>query len=351
MKVLIIQNVITHYNEALYNALANESNINLTIAHGGARRQDKNIIYDEINFTFFDFSGFTIIKDKIYNICQDFDVVIAMSDIRWLSLVSLSFWKRRKFRLVYWGIGTSASYKTKLDSNRKWDIIRYFMARKADAMLFYSSYPIDKYVNAGIVKEKLFVAHNTLEENISFNYNKNKNKLIFIGTLYKEKGIFELLNAYLKSNVCNVLELNIIGDGDEKDNIIEFISKNKLENSVFVRGAIYDKKELFNYFNDSIACISPSQAGLSVLKSMANGVPFITKKDAITGGEIFNIEHNQNGVLYTDENDLVSICEEILENPIKYIELGENAKKYYAKNRQIVDMKKSFIEAINYSLN
>ena len=116
-------------------------------------------------------------------------------------------------------------------------------------------------------------------------------------------------------------------------------------------GAIYDFKKLEPYFRQSFACISPGQAGLTVLTSMGYGTPFITKVGAITGGEIFNIKNNENGIIYDQENDLTNIIIDIHKNRQKYITMGINARKFYMTNRRPDQMVVGLTEAIKYSIN
>jgi len=174
--------------------------------------------------------------------------------------------------------------------------------------------------------------------------------LLFIGTLYKEKGIFELLTAYKNAffNNADIPILNVIGDGKEMSKIIQWINKNELNNKIYLRGAIYDSATLEYYFKNAIACISPSQAGLSVLLSMGYGVPFITNFNSITGGERLNIKNNQTGILYKKHSDLMKIILDICVDKIKYLNMGIKAKKFYNEHRTANHMVSGFINAINY---
>ena len=108
--------------------------------------------------------------------------------------------------------------------------------------------------------------------------------------------------------------------------------------------------ELEKIFNITTACISPNQAGLSVLKSMGNRTIFITKKSAITGGEIFNIENNVNGLLYEKDEDLIDILIWLLDNPQKNMEMNINAYKFYHEYRTPKMMSNSICQAIENSL-
>ena len=179
---------------------------------------------------------------------------------------------------------------------------------------------------------------------------KVKESLLFIGTLYKQKRIYELLESYKTAKKANskVPRLEIIGGGDEFENIKVWILENEFENDVFLRGKIFDENLLSSYFSSAIACISPGQSGLSVLKSMGYGVPYISMKNAITGGEIFNIENGVSGVLYNNDSQLADIILDITENKKKYIQMGLNAKTHYNNYRKPQDMANGLISAIEY---
>ena len=149
----------------------------------------------------------------------------------------------------------------------------------------------------------------------------------------------------------NPIDLHIIGTGSEFDNICNYIVTNNLSNRIHMHGAIYDHNILEQYFRSAFACISPGQAGLSVLTSMGYGTAFITKKNAITGGEIFNIIDNFNGILYNNDEDLFNILLDIDNNKKKFIDFGKNARKYYVDNRQPEMMVDVFFKAFTYVIN
>jgi glycosyltransferase involved in cell wall biosynthesis len=266
--------------------------------------------------------------------------------------MSLLFYKKRKFKIILWGIGIRASYTHGFGEKTMWDKLRFYLMRKADALVFYSNYPIDIYKEQKFPKNKLFVANNTVLVN-SYANNNVRDSIIFIGTLYKQKKIYELLESYNEAFKKNgtIPRLEIIGHGDEYENIHEWISTNKLSEHVFLRGKIYDEPILASYFCKAIACISPGQAGLSVLKSMGYAVPFITKKNAITGGEIFNIESGMSGILYEKDSELVDIILDIALSPSKYIDMGISAKKHYDKCRKPIDMANEISQSIEYVCN
>ncbi|HOK96186.1 MAG TPA: glycosyltransferase, partial [Anaerohalosphaeraceae bacterium] len=141
---------------------------------------------------------------------------------------------------------------------------------------------------------------------------------------------------------------NIIGDGDEYKNIQEWLKDNGFSNTINLVGALFDQEKLEPYFRKAFACISPGQAGLSVLTSMGYGTPFVTTKDAITGGEILNIEHGKTGILYEKPEELTNILVDISDNPEKYVQMGKDARKFYLANRRPDQMAQAIIDAIEF---
>ena len=211
------------------------------------------------------------------------------------------------------------------------------------------------YWDGIIEKAKIFVAHNTVDViKVPANKLENLNSLLFIGSLYKEKMIFELLESFneviKKYDNKKFFKLNIAGSGCEYDNIKKYIVDNKLTENIFLLGPVYDENEIAKLFSTSLLCISPNQSGLSVLKSMGYGVPFVTRSTSITGGERLNIDHNYNGILYNTRDELCEIIENAYLNKTTYFEMGLNAKNYYLNNATTKHMAKGFIDAINYAL-
>jgi glycosyltransferase involved in cell wall biosynthesis len=241
------------------------------------------------------------------------------------------------------------------DEDRRLDKIRFFLMNRADSLIFYCTYPINRYVlDGGIDRNKLFVAHNTVAIPYKIEVPLQKKYFLFVGTLYKAKKIYDLLTAYLKAynKNFNLQPLIVVGTGDEIDSVTNWIEDNKLEEKIFLKGAIYDQEVLQSIFKDAICCISPGQAGLSVLTSLAYGVPFVTSKNAITGGEIFNIKHQDNGIIYDGQiESLSNIIEELSINHDEVQRLSINAQNYYYDTATLDHMVQGFSEGIEYGFS
>jgi glycosyltransferase involved in cell wall biosynthesis len=347
-KVLILYNNLFHYRIPIFRLLAEKYDLTVAYSMGSDSKEQLNFKVEKLPVI--KINRFVIHKNNIFRLCQNFDAVIAYGDIAWLKISMLPFYKKRRFKLILWTIGVSASYNKAFDSVKKWDSVRDFFYKKADALIFYTDYPIKKYIERGFLKEKMFVAPNTVEVLKNDQTEITKDSILFIGTLYMQKGLLLLLENYKLAFLqnSNIPVLNIVGGGDEFGNVRDWISSNNLVDKIILHGPVFDIDIKSNFFERAFACISPNQAGLSVLESMGYGVPFVTQKDSITGGERLNIIQNENGILYNNHHELEDIILEITSNPQKYIKMGKNARDFYMKYRKPTDMANGLVNAVEY---
>lgn len=349
-KVIILYNQLFHYRIPVWNILAQYCDLTVTYSEGKEITIPDNVSFKVMYLKPCNKSKrFVIQKANVRKMAKEYDVVIAYGDIAWLKFSTLPWFNKTK--VIFWTLGVSASYDSGYDKKSTWDKIRAFFYRQADAMVFYTTYPIDKYEKMGIPRERMFEAPNTVAvEPVKEEFKKDS--LLFIGTLYRQKGIQYLLDAYKNNrNNPNIVPLNIIGKGPDSEYIANWIKENDLEDVIKMHGAIYDNEEKAKFFTRAYACISPLQAGLSVLESMGYGVPFITIKDAITGGELFNIHDGIDGVTMDSAEELNGLVADIFDNRQKYLDYGIKAKEFYDNCRKPEDMAEGLWKAIQYVLN
>ena len=347
-KVLLIQQVIPSYRLPIFNMLA--QNVDLTVVYeSGAAPKDAQF-QTKLVKTFRVPRLGKVYRGGLNRLTKGYDVVINSLDTPAYAVKCLGRLKRKGFGLVHWGIGVSASYSSAFDSPDADASFYESVLRESDACLFYSDYPFKKYNAQGWQQEKLFVAPNTVLVERD-DTPRTRDTLLFLGSLYPQKGFDELLEQYALAYAENprVSRLIIIGDGSEKSRIEAWVQEHHLEERITLTGAIFDDAELGRYFSSAIACVSPNQAGLTVLKSMGCGVPYITRRDAITGGELFNITHGVNGVLYDRPEELKGILLDLTEHPETYMLYGKNARAHYEANRKPEDMLAGFLAAIAYA--
>ncbi len=351
-KMLILQNEISAYNVPVYNIIGEHYELTL-----GFYLKDKSKIECNFNKVKLDsrvIGPFTFIKG-LRKIASDYDVVSIIPNLRNPSYCLLPFLPHRN-KIVNWSIGFRASYTNPYLTNRRHvfaDRVFQSVLEHCDASIFYMEKAKEFWKKTDFDVSRVFVAPNTTQVMPITIKPEIKKDFLFVGTLYKGKGLDLLLDAYRqvveKQNPEN--KLHIVGDGAERKALEEYVALQNLSENVIFHGAIYDEKVLADQFSHALLCISPTQGGLSVPKSMGYGVPFVTRKDAITGGEIYHITPGVNGIMYDKDDDLLNILSDACQNSQKYIEMGVKAQEYYNNNATVLHMAQGAMDAIEYVLN
>jgi glycosyltransferase involved in cell wall biosynthesis len=164
---------------------------------------------------------------------------------------------------------------------------------------------------------------------ISLGYNDNNTIFIYVGRLVKDKGINELINAFVLLNKqydkCRLLilgEYEHFGNSLSPDIIKEIDTNNKINLIGF-------KSDIRPYLNVSDCLILPSyREGLPnvLLQAGAMNLSCITT-NIIGNNEV--IKHNYNGLLIEPKNtsNLFEAMKYIIQNPVQNKKMGENSRK------------------------
>lgn len=154
--------------------------------------------------------------------------------------------------------------------------------------------------------------------------------ILFVGQLIKKKGVYELIYAFQKINSTLGLNLNIkldiIGNGLEKNNLIELITKLNLENKVSIFSINSDNTALaYQYIKSDIFCLPTFSEGFPrvIYEAMHFSIPIITTKV----GQIPSlIKDEQNGIFcITGSSDsLAEKLYDLITTKSKRLMLGSN---------------------------
>lgn len=354
-KVLLIQEVLQRYRAPIYDLMNNEVDLDLAYTKKNDIVDSKLKIFQMPHFNLWKFNVHT----GIYKILNKYDVVIMQPHLNCLTLNFVPFLPHKKFKLITWTIGKYVTYNIPYDLESKptfKDKVFENIQDAADACIFYMPEPIEYWSRyKKINKEKYFVAHNTVEV---AEYNElpkysERNSFLFVGSLYRQKGLDELIEAYhiAKKRLDNLPKLNIVGKGAEEQAIREQIKSLNLENDIILCGAVYDENILRDYFLNARLCISPKQAGLSVPKSLGYGCPFVTRPNAITGGERNNIIDKYNGIYYNSTEELANILVDAVAKYAEFAAMADNARKYYNESCSPQIMANGALGAIRYAMS
>lgn len=152
--------------------------------------------------------------------------------------------------------------------------------------------------------------------------------LISVGRFSHEKGMMDLIRLFIRLNKKDpALKLNIIGDGEEYEEISRLIKENELTDRVILHG-FRDKKYIYTLMADMSLYIMTSYTesfGIVLLEAMSCGIPCMAYSSAQGAHEI--IKNGYNGWLIEnrDESAMAEKILKLLADPEKLREMSENA--------------------------
>lgn len=157
--------------------------------------------------------------------------------------------------------------------------------REVDLFLATSTQAKDALIAEGCKSEKIRIVHPGIDLT-RFNPKKNTPKkatrVLFVGRLVKEKGIWLVLEAFRQLYQKNqTLTLQICGEGEEKTRISQYIAAHRLSRSVRLRHADYfDMPEIYRNADVFLLASRPTkfwqeQFGMVLVEAMASGLPIV----------------------------------------------------------------------------
>jgi glycosyltransferase involved in cell wall biosynthesis len=162
---------------------------------------------------------------------------------------------------------------------------------------------------------------------------ESENIFLFIGRLSNDTGILNYLNAWLLFKDSHNFCLYIAGDGELKNDIINFINKNELEN-IYLLGHVKD----IDYFISKSKVILTS-GYLSILEAFLNKKPVISFYNNPLKKDYLEMIPNSKNLFWiaSDENTLTNLFSTVLNDKSKF-----NNALNFAKKHQWKDMKQLY---------
>ena len=203
-------------------------------------------------------------------------------------------------------------------------------ARKLDYLVLVSS-ELQKFYSKELANTKCMCIYipNSIETIPDKKSELTEKRLISVGRLSKEKGYIDLLKLYKKLiKDYPDWKLDIVGDGVERENLEEFISKNNLEEKVTLHG-FQGKEYIDKLLNKSSIYIMTSLTesfGIVLIEAMSHGVPCIAYDSAEGAKEIIN--SGENGYLIKNRNmeAMITKIEDLIRNKEERIRIGKQAR-------------------------
>lgn len=174
-------------------------------------------------------------------------------------------------------------------------------------------------------------------------YNKNANSLLFIGRLTNQKNLFNLLDAIKQSQYT----LDVIGDGELRQQLMEYSEKNKIKVNFLGRMPNSKIPEIMNQYEIFVLPSYYEGNPKALLEAMACGLAVIgTDVDGIR--QIIN--HKINGYLCkTDSKSIREAIDTVMADCELRRQIGANARRYIIENfdlNKIVELEYRVYEKI-----
>lgn len=242
--------------------------------------------------------------------------------------------KYLKIEVIFWGHGLYGNEKL----FKKF--LRIIFLKLADKHLLYGDRAREIMIKNGFNSSNLIVVYNSLDfEKQNIHYKNLKNsiiedenedlKLIFIGRLTKNKRLDILINAIKKAE--RPIILNLIGEGEEKKNLIELVKKYNLKNINFL-GEIFDERAISESIFFSDLCVSPGNVGLTAIHSLTYGTPVLTHDNFnFQMPEAEAIKENISGIFFkiNNTNDLANKIKKFKKSNFNKTKVREIVLKKY----------------------
>ena len=259
---------------------------------------------------------------------DDFDIIhIHMasrrSTYRKIKYIKIAKKHNKKIVLHVHGGGFKKFYDEECTTSQRKHIRRWL--KEVDRIIVLSDV-WKEYFNKILNYEKIEVIYNGVKaNNIKYNFDK-KDKLLFVGRINKEKGIYDLLEA-MKIIIERFpkIELNVCGTGD---NLQKIIKKLNLTTNINLKGWL-NKKEIDEEMKNSTIFILPSYyeaMPMSILEAMSHGNAVISTR---VGSIPTIIKDKNNGILINPGNkdELLTSIYQLLENKKLKEKISKNALK------------------------
>lgn len=342
-KILLVQGIIPPYRIPLFNILDGTRG-RLTVAHSGTPTSGQGAMYEEVLLPAWHAGPFRW-QSHLMALRSQYDAIVAMFDVRWLSSDLMLYRKARQQKFIWWGIG--------IGNHRIARYARSLLAQSADAVILYSEEAVGPFCSLGVPRSKIFVAPNTVEVEPQWYQSSSperRNSLLFVGTVNRRKELDSLLRCFSRARLPGDIKLRIVGDGPEKFRLQGLTAELGLQERVDFFPGCNANEDLAQHYQHALASVSVGQAGLSILQSFGFGVPFITRRNAISGGELFNVKHQLTGLL-CDHHDasLIEALQYICSHRDICLRLGRSAFDHYQRSRTMSCMVTGFIEALDFA--
>lgn len=369
----ITQRVLVDYRKPFFEKLASLPGLELSVFAGDPaaseglqtvnRLQNVSVWKSKNLYIPIPRTGCLYYQSGIQKWLEQFDpnILITDSNARIISnKKALSWMHRHRRKVLGWGLGQLPR------SGPDWlcNLRRYFAERTIrnfDGIIAYSTKAKNDFVTAGMQEDKVFIAHNAIDNSESerflqelerstqskeqwkkmFGLSNNIPTIIFVGRLLVQKNIDLLIKAC--SKIIPECQLLIVGNGPAMKDLQAFAK----QHDKHIKFAGFQKGiELAKCFMISDLFVLPGWGGLAVNQAMSYGMPVLISYGDGTERDL--VEEGKNGLFFQSNNleDLEKSIRNLLSDSGRLISMGQ-ASLEIIRNRINLD---AMVNAFNKAL-
>jgi glycosyltransferase involved in cell wall biosynthesis len=350
-KLVIITEIIAPYRIPIFNALARENGIDLHViflAETDSTQRDWIVYKEEIAFSCEVLPNwgtrvaghYLLLNWGIERalrlaapdvvLCGGYNYVASWCGLRWA--------KNNSAQFLLWVESTNRDHR----SGRLWvELLKKKFLQRCDGFVVPGRASLDYLRNYGLQENAIFIAPNAVDNQLFRRCAETARNeadiyrsslclppryFLFCGRLVREKGVFELLEAYqrLVTEIQESVSLVFVGDGRDRSELAMRAGRTAPGKVLFPGFA--QRHDLAAYYALSDALVFPTHTdpwGLVVNEAMACGIPVICSDAAGCAPDLV-VDH-QNGIRVDAGNveQLSDAMDEMARNPETRARMGQ----------------------------
>jgi glycosyltransferase involved in cell wall biosynthesis len=362
MKILIFENVLTHYRLKFYNYLFENYNIDIVFMTPSVRNSDGFLTnYNNAKFEIVKIKKINILNFNIYvwplKYFKPTNIIVCVLSGRSFFNIFHSFLAKISGVPFYWW-GHSRNFALETKFQRIKDFFKLLSIVSSSGMLTYTENESKRIrKKLGFLTPNLISLNNTVRTDEIFNLIKNNNSssmnelyadnfcIGMVGRLHNRRFADLGINSFINASKNNKkIRLIIIGGGEEYPRL-----KNKyfLNKNVIFTGTIEDENILTQYFKIFKFLINPGLVGLNLIHAMSYGKFTLATSRIDHSPEIHFLVNKFNGIITdpTEYHFTESIIKLIADEKLRD-ELNLNSIKTVKKELLIDNMANNFLKII-----
>lgn len=362
MKIIIFENVLTHYRLKFYNYLVEHYNIDIVFMTPNVGNNNGfHTNYNKAKFKIVQIKKIDILNFNIYvwplKYLKPNNIIVCVLSGTSFFNIFYSFLARIKgVPFYWWGHSRNFALETKLQRIK--DFFKLLSIVSSSGMLTYTDNESKRIrKKLGFLTPNLISLNNTVRTDEIFNLIKlnnlsSMNELFaenfcigMVGRLHSRRFADLGINSFINASKNNKkIRLIIIGDGEEYPRLKNKYSSNK---NVIFKGAIEDENILTQYFKIFKFLINPGLVGLNLIHAMSYGKFTLATSRVDHSPEIHFLVNNFNGIITSpNESHFTESIIELISDEKLIDELNLNSIKTVKKELLIENMADSFLKII-----